>query len=217
MEDTRDQQLNPAAPAGPYQPTPQRGVYEQPAAAAPAPSALEVVDRLARLLLRRGVHLLYGLWRWVSPRLGWVLLTAFLLSVIGALSMALVLPRLVRGEPTGDLRAALIQPAPSVVDFLRGQQTYDADMMWEAFSPGLQAALEQREITREALAQQAESERQAGQRYRDAEYIGGVDLDGGQRMYFYAVDVDAPTPERSGTFSFIFTVDRDGKIVSVRM
>lgn len=220
MEDTRDQQHNPAAPPPPatYQPgAPPEGYY-QPAAAAPAPpSALEVAGRLARLLLRRLLHLLYSLWHWVRPRFGWVLLSTVLLGVIGALSAALVLPRLLRAEPAGDVRAAMLQPAPSVVAFLRGQQTYDADLMWESFSPDLQAALEEREITRDALAQQAESERQAGQRYREAAYIGGVTIDGGQRMYFYAVDIDSPTPERSGTFSFIFTVDSSGKIVSVRM
>lgn len=219
MEDTRDQQLNPAAtpPSGPYAPGVQPEAYYQPAAAPAAPSALEVAERVVRLLLRRLASMLYGLARWIGPRLGWVILTTLLLSVIGALSLALVLPRILRSEPVGDGRAALIEPSPAVVEFLRGQQTYDADLMWQAFSPDLQAALEQREITRDALAEQAESERQAGQRYRDPEYIGGVDIDGGQRMYFYAVDIVSPTPERNGTFSFIFTVDRNGKIVSVRM
>lgn len=217
MEDSRDQQLTPAAAQAPgrHVPEPHPATYFQPAATPPAPSALEVAERLLRLLFRRFLYLLYGLWLLVRPRLGWVVLITLLLGVIGVLSAALVLPRIVRSEPAGDLRAAMLQPAPAVVNFLRGQQTYDADLMWESFSPDFQVALEQQQVTRDALAQQAESERQAGQRYSDAEYIGGVNLDDGRRMYFYAVDV--ATPRQNGTLSFIFTVDRDGKIISVKM
>jgi hypothetical protein len=36
-------------------------------------------------------------------------------------------------------------------------------------------------------------------------------------MYFYAVDVESPAPERNGIFSFVFTVDQNGKIIGLRM
>jgi hypothetical protein len=220
MEDTREQQPRPpvAPPAGQSAPEPHSGPYYGYALATSAsPSYLEIAERLLRLLSRRLLRALYLLWQLIKPRLGWVVLTSFLLGTILFLGALLLLPRLIASVPAADNRAALIPPAPAVVNFLRGQQTYDADLMWESFSPELQTALEEREITRDALAQQAETERQAGQRYRDAEYIGGVQLDGRQQMYFYAVDIDSPQPERSGTFSMIFTVDGDGKIVSVRM
>lgn len=219
MEDTSNQQArSPAAPPSQYQPAAPPEQYYAPAAVAPpAPSPLDVADRVIRLLFRRLALLLLRLWRAISPRLGWVLLTTFLLGVIGALSLAMVLPRLISSAPAADTRAALIPPSPSVVDFLRGQQTYDADLMWESFSPGLRASLEEREITRDALADQMESERQAGHRYREVEYVGGVAVENRQTMYFYTVSVDSPVPERAGTFSYIFTVDGDGKIVSVKM
>jgi hypothetical protein len=192
--------------AGPYAP-----------AVAPAPSSFEVADRVLRLLLRRALRGLVGLWELLRPRLGWVVITAFLLGVIGFLSLLLALPRLARSGPASDTRVAMIVPAASVVDFLRGQQTFDADLMWESFSPELRSALEQREITKDALAQQMERERQAGQRYQKFEYVGGVPVEGQQTMYFYTVAIDSPVPERNGIFSYIFTVDRDGKIVSVKM
>lgn len=217
MEDPRTQQAQSTAAQSPE-------AYAQPAQAEAAyqpaqspPSAFEVAARVARLLFRRLLYLIDALWRLVSPRLGWILVTSFLIGLVGLLSLLLVLPRIVRTGPASDSRVAMISPAASVVDFLRGQQTYDADLMWESFSPDFRAALEEREITREALAQQAESERRAGQRYREAQYVGGVELDDRQTMYFYAVEVVSPTPERNGTFSFVFVVDRDGKIVSVRM
>jgi len=217
MEDTRDQQRSQsvAPPSGPYAPTPQPELSSPPATP-PAASPIEVGARLAHLLLRRLLHLFDQIWRLLMPRLGWVILTSLLLGMVGLLSMLLVLPRLVR-SPSDDTRAALIQPADAVVDFLRGQQTYDADLMWETFSPELRSALEQREITRDALAQQVESERQAGHKYRKFAYVGGVALDSRQKRYFYAVNIESPAPERNGTFSFIFTVDNDGKIISVEM
>jgi hypothetical protein len=195
---------------------------EQPVAAPVAPpppvSRLVVGERLARLLLLRIARLAARLWLLMRPRLGWVALTAFLLGVIALLGLLLIVPRLVgAANDPGDARVALILPADSVVDFLRGQQTYDADLMWQSFSPELRSALEQQAITRDTLAEQVESERQAGQRYRSFNYVGGVEIDGRQKMYFYVVEVQSPAPERSGTFSFIFTVDRNGKIISVEM
>lgn len=217
----------PAASAPPPQPDPQQHAYVQAApgfqhpsppppyaVATPAhPSALEVAGRVARLLLGRAIWAGEQGWRLVSPRLGWVMLTGFLVGVIGVLSLMLVLPRLVRSGPAADARVAAIAPAAAVEDFLRGQQTYDADMMWESFSAELRQDLEGREITRDTLAERVESERQAGHRYGGPRYIGGVELAGNQRMYFYVVEMTSP--QERGTISFVFTVGSDGKIVSV--
>ncbi len=181
-----------------------------------APSSATVGVRFTRLLLRRLFWLADQIWRVLQPRLGWVILTSVLLGIIVFLSGLLVVPpllRSLRAETQVDQRVALIQPAPSVVDFLRGQQTYDADLMWESFSPSFREELEQRDFTRERLAEQIESERQAGQRYRKYEYVGGLKLDGNRAMYFYAVEV--ASPQRESTISFVFTVDANGKIISV--
>lgn len=218
MEEPREQQPVPSAP-------PPQTAYHQAApayvqappyqAAAPAaPSAVDTAGRMVRLLAARGLWAVEQGWRLVEPRLGWVLLTGFLVSVIGLLSLLLVVPRLLAGraEPT-DPRVAALQPAPAVEDFLRGQQTYDADLIWESFSPQLRESLEGREVTRDALAERVESERRAGRRYSAVKYIGGVELGNRQTMYFYAVDI--ASPQEQGTISFVFTVGGDGKIVSV--
>jgi hypothetical protein len=223
MDLTREQPQ--PAPAPPPPPVSEADAQRlQPLAApavalSPPASRLDVGVRLAHLLLRRLARLAAQLWLLLRPRLGWVLLTSFLLGVIAVLGLMLILPRLVTraANDPGDARVALIQPADAVVDFLRGQQAYDADLMWQSFSPELRSALEEQAITRDTLAEQVESERQAGQRYRSFEYVGGVELDGRQKMYFYVVEIQSPAPERSGTFSFIFTVDRNDKIISVEM
>jgi hypothetical protein len=143
------------------------------------------------------------------------MLTGLLLGVIGVLSLMLVVPRMLasRAAP-GDLRVAALAPAPAVENFLRGQQTFDADLMWESFSDEFRQTLEGREFTRDTLAQRVETERQAGQRYSGYKYIGGLQLGGRQAMYFYAVDFTSP--KERGTLSFVFTVGSDGKIVNVQ-
>lgn len=170
--------------------------------------------RILRLLLYRLLWYADQCWLLIRPQLGWIILTAFLLSIIGVLSVLLLLPRLFQNEPE-DTRASLIQPAPAVVDFLRGQQNFDADLVWSTFSPSFQESLEARNFTREALAEQMEQERRAGQRYRTFTYIGGVKLPDAQAMYFYVVEVTSPHSLRSRTISFVFTVDRNGKIIAI--
>lgn len=172
--------------------------------------------RIVRLLLRR---LFYGgevAGRLLSPHIGWLIAVAVLIGIIIFQSFLLIVPRLIAAAG-GDTRADLLPPSTAVVSFLEGQASYDADLMWESFSPTLQDALVSRGGSKEALAAQAESERLAGQRYRRFEYIGGVPLDSDHRLYFYVVDIDSPSPERNGRFSFIFTVDREGKILNLKM
>lgn len=214
-------QVHQPAPAPHPQHTPQQVAAPQapPPYNAPPPSRVEIGGRVVRLLAARALWAGEQGWRLVRPNLGWVLLTALLVGAISFLSLLLLLPRLGLGasEPAADSRVSLIQPAPAVVDFLRGQQTYDADLMWESFSPALREDLEGRDFTRERLAEQMETERQAGQRYRKYDYIGGVELRDRQRMYFYVVEVQAPAQQGTGTrsVSFVFTVGSDGKIVSI--
>ncbi|MCS6879896.1 MAG: hypothetical protein RMK84_12845 [Oscillochloridaceae bacterium] len=212
MEEPREQQpvAAPPHPASLYGDGPPPGMY----VASPAPSAPGVAARVARLLFHRAFWYAEQLWLVARPNLGWIILTTFLLGVIGFLSLLLILPRLTREQPA-DIRVAWLQPAPAVVDFLRGQQTYDADLMWNSFSPSFQESLQARDFTRDVLAEQMEQERRNGQRYRKFEYIGGVRLPDNQAMYFYVVEVSVPRSARTRSISFVFTVDRDGKIVAI--
>ncbi|MFQ3661162.1 MAG: hypothetical protein SNJ69_02090 [Chloroflexaceae bacterium] len=211
MEEPREQQPVPSPPppgGSPYGAP--LGVY----APAPSPSALDVGARVVRLLVHRAFWYAEQLWLLARPHLGWLILTTFLLGVIAVLSLLLALPRLAREQPA-DIRVSWLQPAPAVVDFLRGQQTYDADLMWNSFSPNFQESLQARDFTRETLAEQMEQERRNGQRYRKFEYIGGIRLPDNQAMYFYVVEVSVPQSVRTRSISFVFTVDRNGKIVAI--
>ncbi len=218
VEEPREQQSAQTAPQPQQayqQATPGREqASPPPAAAQPAPSSLDVGGRVLRLLAARAIWAGEQGWRLIVPRLGWLLLTGFLVGVIGLLSLLLVVPRIVANSaaPT-DPRVSALSPSPAVEDFLRGQQTFDADLMWESFSPELRESLEGRDITRDTLAERVENERLAGQRYSGFKYIGGVELENRRSMYFYVVDI--ASPQQEGTISFVFTVGSDGKIVSV--
>lgn len=187
------------APAMELFPTPQPGTFR----------------RVLRLLLIRAIRLGAGVWVVISPYFGWLLAIAFLLGIIGFQSLLLILPRL--APPGADSRVPNMPTSAAVESFLVGQASYNAELMWDALSPSLQEDMASRGGSKEALALQIESQRALGQRYGNAEYVGGVQLENNWRRYFYVVDVMSPSPEGSGLFTFIFTTDRDGKIIDLKM
>jgi hypothetical protein len=193
------------------------GYPEAPPSVALPPADSEIPGRLLRLLLRRVAYGVLLVGRVLRPHLGWVLLTLLLVGIIGMESAALVAPLIIRNATNGDQRVAAIATSTSVEDFLRGQARYDADMMWDAFSPSFQEFLATKGISKDDLAAQAQSERDGGQRYTKYAYVGGVRLPDSNKMYFYAVDIVSSQADRNGTFSFVFTVDGAGKIVGLRM
>jgi hypothetical protein len=187
---------------------------DQPPAAPVRVGPFTVAVRLARLILIRVVSGLSRGGRALRPHAGWLLALTMLFAIIVAQAFLLVAPRIFRSANT-DTRVALIPPPAAVVSFLEGQSTYNADMIWEAFSPELQANLSQRGASKELIAAQVEDERLAGRRYRTVSYIGGIQL-GERSRYYYVIDIDSPQPDQAGSFSFIFTVNRDGKIVGIQ-
>jgi len=154
-------------------------------------------------------------WALLRPRLGWVLAVMVLSGIVG-FQFLLLASSWLSAASSADQRVSNLQPPPAVERFLTGQATYDADLMWDALSADLQSAFAERGGSKEAMAAQAQSERVAGQRYREAAYIGGVPLQDNRWRFFYVVDIVSPAPERNGRFTFIFTTDRDGKIVDLK-
>ncbi|MEI8305922.1 MAG: hypothetical protein WCF99_02540 [Chloroflexales bacterium] len=218
MEDQGDQHTTPTPQTTSYTPAAQPGITDSPPAptvAATEPYPRGMVQRATRLVLRRVAYGLILAGRVIRPRLGWVLLTLFLVGIISIETIALIAPLFV--AKLADNRPPLIPTSAAVESFLQGQSHYDAEMMWESFSPRLQASLIDQGISKDQLAAQVKSERDGGQKYKKISYVGGVALRGEQLMYFYAIDIESSQASRNGTFSFIFTVDKSGKIVALRM
>jgi hypothetical protein len=182
------------------------------AVAAPAkrPGRFLVFRKAMRLLLRRWLYTMTLLFRWVRPFAGFAAVIVVLLIAMSWMAVQLWWPS---SAPAQDVRVASLPPAPSVEDFLLGQQSFNADLMWQAYSPRYQAAALQRGATKDMLQMQADAQRQGGLRYVRSEYIGGVKMDDGRSMYFYTIDLAQDTARAK--MPFIFTADPDGKIIEI--
>jgi len=209
MEETRDSQQVVSAPAAyqPAYPTPQNPYY---ASAPPIKAGRWVrTRRMMRLLLRR---LWYGtavVGRVLRPYAGFVVVIIALLGVIGWMSYLLWAPK---AAPTAFQRADSLPPAPAVETFIKGQQDFNADMMWDAYSTDYQANQLASGASKATLQAQASSQRSAGLHFVHYDYIGGVTLDNGS-MYFYSVDLSLQN--QHARFPIIFKADQDGKIVGI--
>lgn len=205
MEQPREQQPPPGGTSYPYpyQPYPQQ--YAQPA---PRPSAWRVFSSFLRLILRRIIYLLIWVLRPLRPHAGFAILTVLLLGVIGFLSFNLYGPKL---AAPADPRAALLPPAPAVENYLTGRKTYNAELIWEAFSDDYKARQLQQGGSKATMQSSAQQEKKLGLQYRQIQYVGGVKVDdNGSHMYYYSVEIAIGTG--SARLPIIFRTDRNDKI-----
>jgi len=208
MEETREPQQPAAAPiAYPTQP-----VYSAPQpyyAPAPKVGRFARFRRLMRLLLRR---LLYGsvvVGRVLRPYAGFVVAIIALVGVIGWMSYLLWGPK---AAPAQFTRAESLPPASAIETFIKGQQSFNADMMWDAYSTDYQASQLANGASKATLQAQANSQRTMGLQFVHYDYIGGVQVDNGS-MYFYSVDLRLR--DQQARLPMIFRADVDGKIIGI--
>jgi hypothetical protein len=208
MEESREPQQTVTTPVA-YQP-----VYpaaQPPYFAAPAQASRWTrLRRMSRLMLRRVLYGTTVVGRVVRPYAGFIVVILALLGVIGWMSYMLWGPKEI--QPAFQ-RAESIPPAPAVENFIKGQQNFNADMMWDAYSTNYQANQLANGASKATLQAQADDLRSRGLQYVHSDYIGGVKLDDGRSMYFYTIDMAMAS--QHGRFPFVFTADADGKIVNV--
>lgn len=213
MEEIREPQQpshTPIVYAQPVAPAPQPPVY----AAAPAPairaSRFTRTRRFVRLFVRR---LWYGaavVGRAVRPYAAFVSIIVVLLGVIGWMAYMLWGPK--PSTPVFQ-RADSLPPTIAVEHFIEGQQNFNADMMWDAYSPDFQASQLANGATKATLQAQANYQRNQGLKFVRYDYIGGVKETDGGGMYFYSVDLRLRNQQKR--FSMIFHADADGKITEI--
>lgn len=124
-------------------------------------------------------------------------------SLPGGLSLGLALPH-ASGEPQ------------STSDFLRGNQSYDAQMMWGSLSPDAQQRLTSGGNSLQTLQQQMDAAQQQGVRVQDVTYIGGKSLADGSSAQFYLVSLQPSATADVQYVPYMFTVGPDGKIDKVQ-
>ncbi len=208
MEETRESQQAGAGPVA-YQPV--YSAQQPPYYAPPIPAGRWVrFRRLCRLMLRR---MWYGgvvVGRVLRPFAATLVVATVLLGVIGWMSYLLWGPKAV---PAAFQRADSLPPAPAVETYIKGQQDYNADMMWDAYSTDYQTNQLATGASKATLQSQADSVRTQGIQFVRSDYIGGMQLDDGGSIYFYTIDLAKAQLHRR--FPYVFTADADGKIVDV--
>jgi hypothetical protein len=208
MEETRESQQAGAGPVA-YQPV--YPAQQNPYYAPPVPAGRWVrFRRLCRLMLRRMWYAGTVVGRILRPYAGFVLVVIALLGVIGWMSYLLWAPK---AAPVAFQRADSLPPAPAVETYIKGQQDYNADMMWDAYSTSYQAAQLANGASKATLQALANSVRTQGIKFVQSDYIGGVQIEDGGSTYFYSLDL--AQGEQHRRFPYIFTADADGKIVDV--
>jgi hypothetical protein len=110
-------------------------------------------------------------------------------------------------------RVESIPQATAVQNYIQGRKAFDAGLMWDAYSTDYQTTQLNQGASKATLQSQIDSERMMGFQYGRSEYIGGVDLEDGTKMFFYTVDVSVQN--QSVTVPIVFTANRDGKIDSI--
>jgi hypothetical protein len=209
MEENREPQHPAAAPVI-YPPTyssPQPAYYApaQPVKASPWLRFRRML-RLILIRLLRGMGLVG---RALRPYAVFVVAIVALLGVIGWMAYMLWAPQ---ASAASFARAESLPPATAVENYIKGQQNYNAELMWDAYSTDYQAAQLANGATKANLQAQANSQRTMGLKYVHYDYIGGVKDDEGS-MYFYSVDL--AMQNQHARLHMIFRADADGKIVGI--
>lgn len=106
--------------------------------------------------------------------------------------------------------------AHAAENFLKGNQTYDANLVWDSLSDESRKRFEAAGGP-QALQAQLNAAREHGVKLEDIKYIGKQELPDGTSMQFYLV---ASRTQQSGGqieyIPYVFTLDQGGKIARVQ-
>ena len=174
------------------------------------PGAGTVFVRALRLLLRRSLYLGARILGPLRPYAGFLAVIVVLLGVIGWLGYQLWFPT---SAAPNDMRVAFIPPSTAVENYIKGQQNYNAELMWTSLSSELQASQLQNGASKQAMQSSIDGKKNRGLHFNNYAYIGGAKLDDGGNMYFYSVDVQMQG--QKARLPMTFFVDSDGKVVYI--
>ena len=137
------------------------------------------------------------------------------LVIVLVVAAVIAVPRFIGSVPgLSNLRT---QSAPSATeDYLRGNQTYNADLVWNSLDNDAQSRFSAQGGSRDDLQQQMDAAKQRGVQIAETSYIGGKSLPDGTSMQFYLVGIREQSGSNVDYQPYMFTLDRDGKIAKVQ-
>ena len=124
----------------------------------------------------------------------------------GGTSLSVSLPSLPRagGEPS------------ATANYLRANRDYDANLMWASLSSGAQQQMSQRGGTLDDLQRQMQAAKDRGVKVEEFSYMGSKDMGDGTSLQSYLVGIRQSANPEVEYVPYLFTLDRDGKIVRVQ-
>jgi hypothetical protein len=142
-------------------------------------------------------------------------LIAWLIGLVLVVAVIAAVPFVAPSIP--GLNTLRPQPAPNATeDYMRGNQNYDASLMWGSLSNDAQSRLRDQGGSPEDLQRQMDTAKQRGMKLEQVSYIGGKALPDGTSMQFYLVGIRQQTRSDLDYQPYMFTLDRDGKIAKVQ-
>jgi hypothetical protein len=144
------------------------------------------------------------------------LIAAALMLVVLA-AAGLLVNQLLQGPAPGlPLPGGSREPS-TTLNYLKGNQSYNAELMWNSLSEEALERFRARGGTLQDMQRQLEVARERGSRLGDINYIGGKSLPDGTSLQFYVVSTQGPTSRADVEYvTYIFTLDRTGKISKVQ-
>ncbi len=120
----------------------------------------------------------------------------------------------VGGSPSAS--EASLPPSPAAEDFIKGQMTFNAALMWQSFSDDLKKQLSSRGTNQQSLQRQLDQRKQAGSKVDQVQYVGGVQSPDGTRLFVYSLIIDGgPNQQGIAENHYVLTVDQNDKIIKV--
>lgn len=148
-----------------------------------------------------------------------VRLAILLVAVLAGISLVVLqtgLPSLSLSMPTAMRLPGAGQPT-STESYMRGTETFNADLVWNSYNDEAQGMYRSRGINLQAMQNQMDQAKQAGIKLEQVTYIGGQAFPDGTSMHFYTVLTRGPQPRSEPEpMWYVFTLDRSGKIAKVQ-
>jgi len=169
-----------------------------------------MIGRIISRILHRVIR---GL---VTHPIRFVIFLVALVAAAGLLVFQSGLPSFSMALPSPSFRVGN-SPPTSTENYMKGNETFNAELVWNALSDEAQSRLRSRGTTIQALQEQMDQAKQAGRQFNQVTYIGGQSFPDGTSMHFYTVlsrglqSRGEPEP-----IPYVFTLDQSGKIVRVQ-
>ena len=142
------------------------------------------------------------------------LLVVALLAAVGFLGYQ-DYGRAILGANSVQVSSGTLPPSPAAENFIKGQETFNASLMWQSFSGSLQQALSSRGTNLQALQRELNQRKQQGARIKQVEYVGGVRTVDGSKLFMYVLTVNAPGSQGVAENHYVLTVNKNDKITKV--